>query len=388
MPRMTLDHAHCTGCGACVQRCPKACISFQKEELGHIYPVIDEDTCINCGLCERVCPIEKPKPEPVDQKAYAVVNKDEQVLQNSTSGGFFSAVATMVLAEGGVVYGCIMTSDFQTCHVRAESMEDLHSLRSSKYVQSDTKNTFAEAEKDLRSGRKVLFTGTPCQIDGLNFFLGKEYEDLLTIDIVCHGVGSQAFFDKYMQYKQSCRPIDKLYFRSKEFVGWSHGGMEIDTHGQHHPYYEYDNYYYYYFLHGGIFRNSCYTCKYANTDRPGDFTMGDFWGVETCDIPFETSKGCSLVLANTEKAHRLMPQLEKYIFSQEVSIEQAVRRNGQLQRPSKCSEDRDILVKEYETKSGQELNDSFRKTKKKDIWKIRLKTMVPYKIKVKLRKLR
>lgn len=287
---LTIDYEKCTGCGACVQRCPKQCISWTTKEFGFRYPKIDKDTCINCSLCEKVCPIDKALTVPLEQKAYAAVHKDSEVLAKSTSGGAFTALADAIFAHKGVVYGAAMMDGMQVKHIRAEDKSSFEDLRSSKYLQSDTGTTYQCVERDLKQGKAVLYSGTPCQIDGLKYFLGKNYENLYTVDIVCHGVGSQAYFDKYMDFaKERYGKIKALRFRSKEYAGWSCGGgvVVVDSSDclKKIPYRDFDNYYYAYFLSGDIYRKCCYSCKYANTKRVGDFSLGDYWGIEALNLP-------------------------------------------------------------------------------------------------------
>lgn len=197
-------------------------------EFGFRYPQIDEDTCVNCGLCEKVCPIDKALEVPAEQKAYAAVHKDAEVLAKSTSGGAFTAIADAIFAQGGIVYGAAMLDDMQVKHIRTIGKADFEGLRSSKYLQSDTGTTYQMVEQDLKQGKTVLYSGTPCQIDGLKNYLGKDYEHLYTADIVCHGVGSQAYFDKYMDFaRKRYGKIKALRFRSKEYAGWSCGGVVV-----------------------------------------------------------------------------------------------------------------------------------------------------------------
>lgn len=190
---LRIDELHCTGCGACVQSCPKGCIVFEERELGIRIPVIDPASCVDCHACEKVCPIEVPTGKRAEQRVVAAVNRNREVLRSSTSGGFFTVLAEHVLNGGGVVYGCAFQDDFQARHIRVTQVAELEKLRGSKYLQSDTCDTFREAKKDLLAGETVLYTSTPCQIAGLRAFLGREYENLICVDLVCHGVGSQAF---------------------------------------------------------------------------------------------------------------------------------------------------------------------------------------------------
>ena len=302
---MTVDFEKCTGCGACVQSCPKQCISWTEGEFRFKYPQIDKDICVNCGICEKVCPIDKVLQTPTTQKAYAAVHKDYQVLAKSTSGGAFTAIADAVFAQDGIVYGVAMMDNMQVKHIRTSNKEEFAVLRSSKYLQSDTGNTYQMVEQDLKEGKTVLYSGTPCQIDGLRHFLGKPYERLYTVDIVCHGVGSQAYFDKYLDFaRKRYGNIKTLRFRSKEYVGWSCGGVVVVTGSsdclKKIPYRDFDNYYYAYFLSGDIYRKSCYSCKYANMKRVGDFSLGDYWGVEKLHLPLNTFNGCSLLVVNSD----------------------------------------------------------------------------------------
>ncbi len=389
---LKIDKLHCTGCGACIQRCPKHCITFEQGDLGHIFPQIDPTECIECGLCEKVCPIEQPETRPEGQRVYAAVNKDDTILMDSTSGGFFTAIAKLVLSQNGVVYGCAFDESFQARHIRVDNAENLGKLRGSKYLQSDTGKTFLEAETDLKNGVLVLYTGTPCQIAGLNSFLQKSYGNLITVDIVCHGVGSQAFFDKYMEFiQQRDGSVKELHFRDKKMAGWSCGGAAIseDRKGQavRRPFYDYNNYYYYYFLQGDIYRDSCYSCKYANTKRPGDFTMGDFWGVEKYSVSVDSNNGCSLVIANTDYARKLLELLRETMNIGEVTMEQATKANGQLVHPSAQSSCRADLISQFAVLSGKEIDLRFRKDHKKAIAKLHLKALIPYSVKRRLRKI-
>ena len=382
---LKVDYEHCTGCGACVQHCPKQCISWKAGEFGFQYPIIDEKTCINCHLCEKVCPIDKELRKPEDQKVYAVVNSDKETLLHSTSGGAFSAIAETVLSDGGVVYGCSMEGGFQVKHIRITDAKALTRLRGSKYVQSNTGDTFSQAEKDLKAGLKVLYSGTPCQIAGLQNFLGKEYHNLLTVDIVCHGVGSQAYFDKFMDdLRRRYGNIQEVRFRDKKYVGWSCGGVVVSLSSNkektEHPFYNHENYYYSYFLSGDIYRKSCYSCKYANSQRQGDITLGDFWGVEALKLPIDSYNGCSLMIVNTEKGRTAVQTLIN-VRKVEATVEEAVRHNDQLNHPSKLTAIRQQRIEDYEKMNGTQIQKKYLETNKKGVIKGKIKTFVPYSVK-------
>ena len=387
---LTVDYEKCTGCGACVQRCPKRCISWTEREFGFRYPQIDKDACVNCGQCEKVCPIDKALEVSAEQKAYAAVHKDDEVLAKSTSGGAFTAIADAVFAQGGIVYGAAMLDGMQVKHIRTSGKDDFEGLRSSKYLQSDTGTTYQMVEQDLKQGKTVLYSGTPCQIDGLKNFLGKDYENLYTVDIVCHGVGSQAYFDKYMDYaRERYGKIKALRFRSKEYAGWSCGGVVVDSSDclKKIPYRDFDNYYYSYFLSGDIYRKSCYSCKYANTNRVGDFTLGDYWGVEALNLPLQTKNGCSLLLVNNRQAMLLLDEIES-LDRVETTVEQAAHCNKQLNAPSKLMDSRQNRIGEYESMSGQQIQKEYLKNHRKTVVKGQLKALMPYKLKLLIRSAR
>ena len=384
-----INYENCTGCGACVQRCPKQCISWATKEFDFRYPRVDEATCINCGLCEKVCPIDKELKVPTAQKAYAAVHKDSSVLEKSTSGGAFTALADTIFSQGGVVYGAAMLNDMQVKHIRTENRTAFAELRSSKYLQSDTGTTYQMVEQDLKQGKVVLYSGTPCQIDGLKCFLRKEYENLYTADIVCHGVGSQAYFDRYMEFaKERYGKIKALRFRSKEYAGWSCGGgvVVVGTSNSEKkiPDRDFDNYYYSYFLSGDIYRKCCYSCKYANTKRVGDFSLGDYWGVEALNLPLQTENGCSLLLVNNERAKKLLETVVD-LDKVETTIEQAAHCNKQLNEPSRLPESRQKRIEEYVSMNGQQIQKMYLKTHRKTVVKGKMKALMPYKLKLLIR---
>ena len=387
---MTVDFEKCTGCGACVQSCPKQCISWTEGEFRFKYPQIDKDICVNCGICERVCPIDKVLQTPTTQKAYAAVHKDYQVLAKSTSGGAFTAIADAVFAQDGIVYGVAMMDNMQVKHIRTSNKEEFAVLRSSKYLQSDTGNTYQMVEQDLKQGKTVLYSGTPCQIDGLRHFLGKPYERLYTVDIVCHGVGSQAYFDKYLDFaRKRYGNIKTLRFRSKEYVGWSCGGGVVVVTGSSDclkkiPYRDFDNYYYAYFLSGDIYRKSCYSCKYANMKRVGDFSLGDYWGVENLHLPLNTFNGCSLLVVNSDKATKFLSKIETMNIK-ETRVDEAISQNEQLKHPSRLPDSRKERIKEFELLTGTQIERVYLSKYRKRYLKGLVKSLIPYKLKVIIR---
>lgn len=216
----------CCGCRACMQKCPQKCITMKEDEEGFTYPVIDKSRCINCGLCEKVCPIirddlyEITKPV-TNIKFYAAYNKNDIILKDSSSGGIFWLLVEYVMENQGVVYGAAYEDLYAVKHFRAETLEEAKKFRKSKYLPSDTNHTYEMAEKDLKEGRKVLYSGTPCQISGLYAFLGKNYENLYTCDVVCHGVPSMKVFREYIKSIEKMKKdkVSAICFRDK-IHGW------------------------------------------------------------------------------------------------------------------------------------------------------------------------
>ncbi len=383
---LTIDYEHCTGCEACAQKCPEHCISMVAGEFGFLYPVINQTVCVDCHLCEKACPIEKERSKPELQQAYAAVHKNSEILKASTSGGAFTALANFVLRNKGVVYG-VQMDNFVVHHVRVEVATEIPHLRGSKYLQSRIGTVFQKAETDLKNGKQVLFTGTPCQIDGLKHYLGKDYENLITVDIVCHGVGSQEYFNQFIEAMKVKTPnAREIRFRSKKYTGWScSSGATVMENGSEKPFYYHENYYYQFFLQGDIYRRSCYACKYANLDRPGDVTLGDFWGVEKLKLPLNTYNGCSLVIVNTEKGKQVLEQ-DNELSIEAVNMEDAIKRNEQLMHPSELRIKREQRLEDFKTKSGVEIEKLYFQNDKKSVLKGQIKRMIPYPLKVLIRR--
>lgn len=388
-----LNYEKCTACGACVQKCPKNCIELKSDGNGFLYPRVNTTECIGCGLCEKVCPIGKISNETKTPTAYACANTEDSMLIQATSGGVFGAIAIYILEQGGVVYGCAYTEHLQAAHIRIDNIESLSALFGSKYVQSSTRGTYKECEEDLKSGKQVLYSGTPCQIAGLKKYLQKDYTNLITVDLVCHGVASQAYFDKFIELleKEEGAACTNYNFRSKKNAGWSVAGMasfktDSGKTFDKKQYYFSNYYYYYYYLACSIYRESCYSCEYANLNRVGDFTLGDFWGAEGLDVPFNVEKGCSLVLLNSEKAISLFEKLN--LQKHEVSLDIAIKYNKQLSNPSRARYDRNELLREYREEQAATIQHIFKKKNKKQILIGKMKYIIPKGLKRILLKIR
>ena len=311
---INLSKEKCCGCGACYNICPKDAISMNPDEYGYVYPQIDLHYCINCGLCDKVCPELKDNSLNEPQSVYALVCKAKENLQNSASGGFAAILSREIIQRGGVVYGCSESNFYTIRHIRVDKEKDLSLLKNSKYVHSDIMRTYEEAKKDLTQGKKVLFTGTPCQIAGLYGYLQKTYDNLLTMDLVCHGVSPMKMLKEqvlsYPEIRKLCLNDIWVDFRWKVRSGSHyriHYGLRTavrsgDSFKVLREENDLVNAYMRCFLTGISLREHCLQCPYARKERISDITVGDFWGIghvvpsAMCD-----QSGVSLVLVNTDK---------------------------------------------------------------------------------------
>lgn len=295
----------CTGCGACVNKCPKECIELVPDEQGFLKPIVNEQDCIDCGMCTDVCPATKcheMNEEPLGGEidCYAAW-ADDYTRSLSSSGGAFSVLAKSVLESGGVVFGVEYTSDFYVQHTCIDSVNRLEKIRKSKYVQSNTRDTYRQAKSKLDEGVFVLYVGTPCQIAGLKSFLGKDYDNLLAVDLICFCVTPVTAFRKYLDEKYGLGEIENVVFRDK-YKGWSCGGYTIHKKDGSILYLGIDTDEYQKVFHNVLCRNkTCDDCRFAFFQRQGDVSLGDFWGIECHDTSWNDNKGTSLILANTKK---------------------------------------------------------------------------------------
>jgi coenzyme F420-reducing hydrogenase beta subunit len=376
----------CSGCGACLAVCPQKAITMTPDAEGFVFPVIDNNLCVECGLCVRTCAFQNV-PVTADEPlaTYAAVNKDQTALHSSSSGGVFAALASLTFEGGGVVFGCAFNSDMEPEHVCIDSPADMKRLQGSKYVQSDVKNTYAEAQKYLREGRRVLYTGTPCQIAGLKSYLGQDYDCLITADVICYGVPSAAFFKGYMEHledKLKGRVVD-FKFRDKS-KGWgSMGKVVYDRNGvlRERLITPLTSYYITYFYSRSILRESCYNCKYAGGNRQGDFTMGDYWGIEKAHPEIDARNGVSVLLVNSEKGRALVPKLSKLLSLTESTFDQAKAQNCQLNRPTPKSNQREAILTTWREGGYRAVADEYWNANRQRILITRVKMVVPQPVK-------
>lgn len=334
----------CCGCGACEQLCPKNCITFEYDSEGFLYPQVNADLCTDCGLCAKRCPITSDVKRGKNPEVYAAKYTDRDTVFNSTSGGIFISLALNVLEKGGIVFGCAYDENLVANHIAVESKDELYRLQSSKYVQSETRGIFAKVKKELENGREVLFSGTGCQAAGLKAFLNKDYPNLLIADIVCHGVPSPKLFAKYVDFmgKKLGGKLTEYNFRSKEKRGWDLYYKASNDKKSKSDYGFFDAYYNA-FLTCKTYRESCYSCKFANSERAGDITLADYWGIQKIHPEFFDNNGVSLVLVNSERGRKAWEEISGNVKAIPSTIEKAAVQNINLVAPSKRPSCRDSI---------------------------------------------
>lgn len=355
------DTLSCTGCLACSNTCKHGAIILSSDKEGFKHPSIDATKCVECGLCVIKCPQINPiANKKGSQKAYAMISNEDR--KRSSSGGAFSVFSRYILARNGVVFGAsffqknengtLINCFPKLAHVAIESVSDLDVLRGSKYFQSEIGSTYSEARTLLRDGRWVLFTGTPCQIAGLYAYLGKEcYDKLITLDIVCHGVPSQGYFDRYIEkLKKSTRLSaggrNIEGFRFRKLDSWDYRPAVKFAESKWQILSQEDNSFMSSFFKLMTFRECCYNCQYSNMNRVGTFTIADYWGIGKEGLKFSknVSAGVSLVIDNEDRMPAMMEELRKLAYIEERPLEEGRKYNHNLNAPSKRPKERDTAV--------------------------------------------
>ena len=312
------NKADCCGCTACQQICPVPCITMEPDEEGFLYPKINEGLCIGCRKCEAVCPIQSPPPVKAEAQTYVGYAKNENVRSVSSSGGIFSLAAAYVFKRGGVVFGAAFDDAFAVHHICVESEKDLDRLRGSKYVESRLEDTYGQAKRRLMDGQWVLFSGTACQIAGLQKYLGNEYDRLLTIDVLCHGVPSPKIWKAYLEEQQRKyrSQITAIQFRNKR-LGWKRYSVRIQfANGREYAVPFTKDKFMNLFLANMDLRPSCYDCRFKAFPRPSDLTIGDCWGIERHLPELDDDKGASVLVVQTEKGQALLNEIRSGLLCQ------------------------------------------------------------------------
>jgi len=343
-----VEKSKCNGCHGCMNVCPKGCISMESDNEGFLYPKIYEEKCINCNLCEKVCPIiNNPKTGTVNTIAYACKNNNEQARKTSSSGGVFTLLCEEVIKRGGVVFGAAFDENFDVKHMYAETIQECEKFKGSKYVQSKIENTYKQARSFLNDKRFVLFSGTQCQIKGLNLFLTKDYNNLITSEIICHGVPSPKVFKLYkgnLKNKYNSN-IKDIRFKDK-VLGWNKSSYvtEFENNEVHSKPLN-EDIYMKGFLSDLYLRPSCYECRAKNFSSNSDISLADYWGVERKHPEFDDDKGTSLVVVNTKKGKDIFEKISCNMEVIKTDIEYAIENNPCIVRPVKYNEKRKKFFK-------------------------------------------
>jgi len=351
----------CMGCHACLNICPQGCISMESDSEGFWYPAVDYNKCIECSLCVKACPVLKKITVNNEPKAYACINNDEKIRLESSSGGIFTLIAEQIIDEDGVVFGAGFDYDFELIHSYVETKEELAKFRGSKYVQSKTGDAYHHVKEFLKQGRKVLFSGTPCQIAGLKSYLGQTYENLFCVDIVCHGVPSPKVFRKYIDYQESSvgSSTRRIAFRQKD-EGWKRYSVSFifnnDT--------EYlqtfrQDLYMRAFLKDVCLRPSCYACEFKSLHRQSDLTLADFWGIQNILPEMDDDKGTSLIFVNSDSGHSILDKIKDKIIYKEVDINQAVKYNSTAIKSASYNSKRDKFFADLDSMPFDQLVNKY-----------------------------
>lgn len=342
------DKQDCCGCEACSQRCPKQCISMQSDTEGFLYPHVNVQNCINCGLCEKVCPVINKGINSQPTLSFAAKANDPETVLHSSSGGIFTLLANYTLKQNGVVFGARFDKDWNIIHDYTEDIKHLDDFRRSKYVQSKIGDAYKKAEQFLKANRQVLFSGTPCQIKGLKLYLRKEYTNLFTVDIACHGVPSPTIWSRYLKEQISPRTIEDISdinFRDKK-EGWekyyftitfNKPGMQVSMPASQNTFMKA-------FLSDLILRPSCYNCCTKIDQCYSDLTIADFWGIQQTYPQFYNKNGVSIIICRSEKGYQLTQELN--MQKMPIELNSAIPFNGGLRNDSYPHKKRERFFKQ------------------------------------------
>lgn len=333
-----IDRDNCCGCGVCSNACPKQAISIIVDDYGFTEPIVNAKKCINCGVCDSVCPrLNKPKAYKQDQSFYAAYHNNLGTRKTSSSGGLFTAISDYVLDCGGAVVGVDQNKNLVSEMGIALTKAERDNFKKSKYVQCRTGNIYREIKSRLDSGQLVLFTGVPCQVSALKLYLKREYDNLICIDILCHGVPSESIFLDYIRYKEKKEKqrIIKYNFRDRHpTLGWKKTVFSVEYEdGKIEQIDGRFDYYFGLFYRNIAHRDSCFSCLHKTKDRVGDITIGDFWGVEDVIQGIDTFNGVSLLVVNSDKGRKIFDCIKKSItaFPCDISnnLPQTMKENNQ-----------------------------------------------------------
>ncbi|WP_443659375.1 Coenzyme F420 hydrogenase/dehydrogenase, beta subunit C-terminal domain [Clostridium algidicarnis] len=378
------EKVQCFGCSACSNICPVNSINMELDSEGFLYPIVDIDKCIQCGKCIKHCPISNDVVNKNVISSFGLIHHSKNITDSSASGGAFTAIAETIFEEKGKVYGCAFNEKIEAKTISTSSPEELIKLRGSKYVQCDNNNQYEKIKNDLDGGKHVLYVSTPCFIAGLKSYLKSEYKNLFLVDIFCHGVPSPRLFETYINWlgNKHNGKVEEYSFRDKKY-GWGTQGHYI-VNGKKHVLYGTDPYYNS-FLSGKTYRPSCYECKYASGKRPGDISIGDFWGIEKYHPEVVTSQGVSAVLINNEKGKGIFSKFDDKIFILETELVKVSDINKQLIHPTFRPEVRDEIYEKFNSMNFNKFVNKYLYSE--PIALIKIKRMIPQRLKKLIRKI-
>lgn len=342
----------CTLCGACFNACPVNAISFSKEYLDFCYPKIDTDHCIHCNQCEKVCPLlgNKAKAEEGYPIAFAAKSNNESIRLRSSSGGIFYELANQMLQDGGYICGAVFDEDFHVKHIVSNSVDDLFRMMGSKYAQSDMGYCYREIKGKLNAGEKILFSGCPCQVAGLRNYLGKNYANLLLVELICHGIPSDLMLQTYigMREKKYGAKLKHMEFRNKA-KGWHSSSvrMEFENELIYSKLIATDAYMNG-FLGSITLKPACYDCNFRNFGAGSDIILGDFWGAEV-ELLEDDNKGTSAIIVLTQKGMTTLKKCDLELIS--TDVETVVKYNGNLIKSAELSPKRELFY-DYAENNG------------------------------------
>lgn len=345
---------NCTGCAACYSVCPQHAISMHEDSEGFLYPVIDVDKCTDCELCEERCPVLSKDNLPINREkpdVYIAWHNNLEIRLQSSSGGAFTALATAVLNTGGIVFGAAFDDKFLVYHKPVEHLDDLKILRGSKYMQSRIGDNFRQAQHFLDKGQQVLFSGVACQIAGLYAYLGREYDNLYTCNLVCKGVPSPKVFRKYLDYMETRfdSKVASYSFRDKRY-SWALNEAITFINGQkkYSSYFKHEVPYYYGFAVESLFsRRSCYSCPFKGLPTVADITLADFWSIRKQEPKWNDEKGTSLILVNSDKGNSLFQKSQVDLLTKQCPFAY-IESNSNLMGSARCPRKRKTFFKELD----------------------------------------
>ena len=339
MKRLNItDKSNCTGCGACLNRCPCDAISMQADSEGFLYPIVNDQICIDCGQCVDVCPLLTPRSETSgaaldSATVYAAWSCNEERRINSTSGGVFSELAQYVFRQGGSVAGAVYGKRFAIHHILTDNPDDLKALRQSKYAQSDIQLVFREVDARLKERKLVLFCGTPCQCAGLRAMLGRDTPNLLLCDFICRGINSPKAYQSYLDMleRRYDSSIEKVHFKNKDF-GWNgfHTQITFSNEKKYSQSRSTDPFMVAYLQYNLFLRPSCHTCQFKGNWRNVDLTLGDFWGIGRIRADLDSDQGTSVVIASSPRGRAAMEAIKNFIVCEEMTLENVKAGNRYL----------------------------------------------------------